>query len=129
MGMESHWISVKKPHGIRRLMERSPREKSRHPHLHAKACQHIWNCGTNYKEECGFLVRHLLLEGHALCRGHPGVPLLELMEVMVVNSVAPFLLTSKLLPGLKAGAAATIGGSYVVNVTAQDAPASRGKDG
>mmetsp|Transcript_52796 Transcript_52796/g.123484 ORF Transcript_52796/g.123484 Transcript_52796/m.123484 type:complete len:1401 (-) Transcript_52796:51-4253(-) len=49
-----------------------------------------------------------------------GVPLLELMEVMVVNSVAPFLLTSKLLPGLKAGAAATIGGSYVVNVTAQE---------
>jgi len=49
-----------------------------------------------------------------------GVPLLELMEVMVVNSVAPFLITSKLLPGLKAGAAATLGGSYVVNVTAQE---------
>lgn len=61
------------------------------------------------------------------------VPLLELMEVLVVNSVAPFLLTSRLLPNLRAAAArGTLGGAFVVNVTSPegifDANKSKGSE-
>jgi len=50
------------------------------------------------------------------------VPLLELMEVLVVNSVAPFLLTSRLLPGLRGAAASSkgYGGAFVVNVSSSE---------
>jgi len=51
-----------------------------------------------------------------------GVPVLELMEVLVVNAVAPFLLTSRLLPALRAAARDTRGlrSAFVINVTSQE---------
>lgn len=50
------------------------------------------------------------------------VPLLELMEVLIVNSVAPFLLTSRLLPNLRAAAhkSGGCGGAFVVNVSSSE---------
>ena len=51
---------------------------------------------------------------------------LELLEVQLCNSIAPFLLVSRLRPALAAGAArASSGRAYVVNVSAMEGQFSR----
>ena len=57
---------------------------------------------------------------HDVTYGAEEVDASEAAEVLLVNSLAPFVLNSKLVPLMAATAAASARGAYVVNVSAME---------